>query len=82
MAGSMVRESCVKKSFLLVYDYGMGGVWAIVNARSKDEIEQKYPMLKVQETRPNWMTDELYSNVASSRTLTLMMIQPVGCFLR
>jgi hypothetical protein len=44
-----------------VYDYGAGGVWAVIAARSQEEITQKYPFLKVQMTRPDWMTDDYYN---------------------
>jgi len=30
-----------KKSFLACYDYGMGGVWCVMRARSGPEIEEK-----------------------------------------
>jgi hypothetical protein len=56
----------MKKSFLVLYDYGMGGVWAIIDARSEDEIIDKYPMLTVRESRPAWMTDEKYDKTAST----------------
>ena len=49
-----------KKPFLVVYDYGMGGIWCVVNARSAGEIRSKYPDLKVVPHRPQWMTDEHY----------------------
>ena len=58
----------MKTDFLVVYDYGMGGVWAIIKAHSKDEIIQKYPMLSVVEERPSWMTDAYFDQVASART--------------
>jgi hypothetical protein len=61
----------MKNSFLVVHDYGMGGVWSIISARSKDEILQKYPMLSVCEARPNWMTDEHYRNIAATRTIDI-----------
>jgi len=57
-----------KKNFFAVYDYGMGGVWLIINARSKDEITQKYPFLSALESRPDWMTDDVYERIASTRS--------------
>jgi hypothetical protein len=56
----------MKRDFLVVYDYGMGGIWAIIHARSKDEITQKYPKLSIQEVRPAWMSDEVYSDISST----------------
>jgi hypothetical protein len=55
----------VKKRFLVCYDYGMGGVWAIIDAHSSDEIIQRYPMLNVKEARPPWMNDDLYSSIVA-----------------
>jgi hypothetical protein len=28
----------MKKAYLVLYDYGMGGVWSVIHARSKEEI--------------------------------------------
>jgi hypothetical protein len=42
----------VKKPHLVCYDYGMGGVWAIMRAHSKDEILLKYPELTIADTQP------------------------------
>lgn len=52
-----------KTDFLVVYDYGMGGLWGIVAARSADEIRSKFPELTVITDRPKWMTDERLSNL-------------------
>ncbi|MDX5364956.1 MAG: hypothetical protein LPK88_00975 [Alphaproteobacteria bacterium] len=52
-----------KRDFLAVYDYGMGGIWTLVRARSALEIAEKYPELKVFEDRPEWMSDEQYLEV-------------------
>jgi hypothetical protein len=57
----------MKRDFLVVYDYGMGGIWAIIHARSKDEITQRYRKLSIQEVRPAWMSDEVYSDISSTR---------------
>ena len=46
-----------KKTFLAVYDYGMGGVWVLVDARSPTEITRLYPELEVVTKRPDWMTE-------------------------
>jgi hypothetical protein len=61
----------MKKSFLAVYDYGTGGVWAVINAQSPEEIVQKYPQLKVEEERPGWMTDDDYKAIAAGLTLDI-----------
>ena len=45
-------------AYLVVYDYGPGGVWAFVTAQSKEQIVGKYPMLSVFAERPDWMSEE------------------------
>ena len=44
--------------FLVVYDYGTGGVWGFATATSPEEVESLSPELKVIHERPAWMTDE------------------------
>lgn len=61
----------MKKSYLVVYDYGTGGVWAVIIARSKVEITQKYPMLTVHDSRPSWMTEGAYQQILSVRTFDI-----------
>jgi hypothetical protein len=61
----------MKKKFLVVYDYGMGGLWALINARSDGEITEKYPFLKVFEDRPSWMTDQEYTRVELKATFDI-----------
>ena len=48
----------MKQKFLVVYDYGMGGVWAFVSANSKADIVGRFPELKVIETPPATMSRE------------------------
>jgi hypothetical protein len=55
-----------KKAYLAVYDYGQGGVWAVIHARSKKDVERKYPALKVFDVRPAWMTSDHYERIRSS----------------
>jgi len=45
-----------KRPFLVVYDYGMGGVWLLMDARSVQEIEERYPKLKAFDDKPDWMS--------------------------
>ncbi|MBL8515828.1 MAG: hypothetical protein JNM76_02570 [Betaproteobacteria bacterium] len=47
-----------KTEYLCVYDYGMGGVWFIVNARSTLEVESKLPGIVAFEDKPEWMAPE------------------------
>ena len=52
----------MKSQFLCVHDYQTGGVWFVGTARTADEIERKFPGLKVVQARPEWMTDEIFED--------------------
>jgi hypothetical protein len=47
-----------KHSFLVAYDYGAGGLWGIMQARSADEIVERYPELDVVTQPPVWMDEQ------------------------
>ena len=47
-----------EREFLVVYDYGMGGVWGLARAQSEGEILRAFPELKVVHEAPDWMTRE------------------------
>jgi hypothetical protein len=61
----------MKKRFLLVYDYGQGGVWLFIHARSADEIRAKYPELQVIERHPEWLKGDYLKRVESERTFDI-----------
>ena len=46
-----------KQSYLAVYDYGQGGVWVVIDARSEQELAAAYPELKVVHDRPSWLSE-------------------------
>jgi len=52
-----------KSSFLVAYDYSMGGLWGVLLARSAEEITTIYPELGVAAERPAWMSDETYERL-------------------
>jgi len=54
-----------KKLFLVAYDYGMGGLWGAMRARSEAEIRQVYPELGIAHERPAWMTEERYAQICT-----------------
>ena len=68
-----------KRPFLVVYDYGQGGIWAYVLAQSANEIESRFPDLRVVATRPDWMDDEREARIRKNRTLD---IDAVAAWLR
>lgn len=55
-----------KKPFLVVYDYGMGGLWGTMMAASEEEIDAKYPELIIFDGRPDWMPEDDYEDVRSN----------------
>jgi hypothetical protein len=59
----MEEYRTMKKRYLIVHDYGAGGVWGVMSARNEQEIRQKYPKLAIVESRPQWMTDALYRDI-------------------
>src|SRR5579859_3197216 len=61
LAGVSVGDS--KQLYLAGYDYGMGGLWGVMLARSEEEIARIYPELVIVHGRPQWMTDELYARI-------------------
>jgi hypothetical protein len=66
-----------KQPFLTVYDYGAGGVWAIVRSPDKNSIKRKYPILDVFDERPPWMSDDLYARIIE-RNLYDIDDEPAG----
>jgi hypothetical protein len=48
----------MRRAYLTVYDYGMGGVWQYLRAESPDQIHTRFRDLTVFETPPEWMSDE------------------------
>ena len=47
-----------EREFLVVYNYGMGGVWGFARARSEAEILRAFPELNVVHDAPDWMTQD------------------------
>jgi hypothetical protein len=42
-AGAPEQSERLPSGFLVAYDYGMGGLWAVVIADSADQITTRYP---------------------------------------
>jgi hypothetical protein len=49
--------------FLVVYDYGMGGVWGFATAPSQVEIERVLPDLTVVHERPLWLDGDIEAKI-------------------
>ena len=54
-----------EREFLVVYDYGMGGVWGFARAQSEAEICRTFPELSIVHGNPAWMTQEQERRVRS-----------------
>jgi hypothetical protein len=68
----------VKQRFLVVYDYGSGGVWAYVDAESSEEIEREFPELRVFEESPEWMSADEQAEIAEHATYDLYKDRSFG----
>lgn len=54
-----------KRTFIVCYDYGMGGLWALIDARSENEILEQYPELTIVREQPEWMNSEVLDDLRS-----------------
>lgn len=61
----------MKNRYLVVYDYGQGGLWAFIHAVSASQIVERFPELKVIDEIPTWMTKDLQSKIEQSDTYDL-----------
>jgi hypothetical protein len=52
-----------KQEFFVVYDYGQGGLWAILRAESAEQVRRKYPGVEVFEGRPPMLDDATVSGI-------------------
>ncbi|MBS4045066.1 MAG: hypothetical protein KG075_01900 [Alphaproteobacteria bacterium] len=50
-------------SFLVTYDYGSAGLWAIVKAPDKASITKRFPKVEVLEDKPTNMTAVEYGKL-------------------
>jgi hypothetical protein len=74
-----------KQRYLVVYDYGQGGVWAFVWARSASEIEATFRDVKVVEDVPSWLTGATLAKTEERMTFDVDAIRPddwIASFVR
>jgi hypothetical protein len=50
-------------SFLVTYDFGAGGLWAIVRAADRTSITKRFPKVDVLEDKPTNMTAVEYGKL-------------------
>jgi hypothetical protein len=48
----------MRQDFLVVYDYGTGGAWAVLRADSPAQVHERFPELQIVTQRPAWLTSE------------------------
>jgi hypothetical protein len=77
----MPSDSKVKSDFLAVYDYGTGGVWMYIRARSKEEIVKKYPFLLVPPKPPHTMSESILEKIKERDTYDIDDDPPSGTLL-
>ena len=53
----------MKKPYLVLHNYGQGGLWAYVRAESPADIEAAFRDLEVIDTPPSWLTVEEQRNL-------------------
>jgi hypothetical protein len=61
----------MKREYLVVYDYGMGGAWAFMWAEDEARIRETFPDLQIVAERPPWMSDEDEQHVREKMTLDI-----------
>jgi len=61
----------MKIKYTSVYDYGMGGIWAVILASSKGDIVEKYPVLQVFDIPPDWMSTVEYNKIAATSSFDI-----------
>ena len=57
----------MKHPYLAVDDYGMGGIWMCIDARSPEEIERLYPELTVFPDPPDFLSPEQLKRFEAER---------------
>jgi hypothetical protein len=59
--------------YLVVDDYGTGGIWFVVVAESEDQIRRRLHNVKVYApgTRPTWMSQAYLDEIAEHRTYSV-----------
>jgi hypothetical protein len=59
----LVLDASPDEPFLVCYDYGTGGLWAVLMAPSATAIGAKYPELDIADEPPAWMSRERYQSL-------------------
>lgn len=65
-----------RQRFLVVYDYGQGGVWAFIWAQSADAIRERFRGLEVVNTMPSWLTGDELARTEQTMTFDIDEVKP------
>jgi len=60
-----------KTDYLVCYNYGQGGLWAVVKARSAEEITAKYPEFEIVKETPSISEKAAFENAAAKLTFDI-----------
>ena len=71
-----MTDHAQKRRFLVVYDYGQGGVWAFIWARAPEEIQQRFHDVEVVESMPPWLTGEPLARIEQRMTFDIDNVSP------
>ena len=73
-----------ESEFLVVDDYGTGGIWFIVRAGGQNEIRVALPTVRIYApgTRPEWMSEQALTEIATRRTYDLDSLPSSGWMTR
>lgn len=55
-----------RKEFLVLYDYGQGGLWVLVHADSADQIRQRFSEVQVFDERPAMVSDDMLEAIRAA----------------
>lgn len=59
------------RRFYVVYDYGQGGLWAIIHAQNADQVRRRYPELEVFESRPEWLSTDVLAMIRDQGEMSI-----------
>lgn len=57
----------VENEYLVAYDYGMGGLWALAVASSEQEVQLHLPELQIVHGLPSWMSKDKFDRIRRER---------------
>ena len=64
-----VSARMAKTKFLVLYDYGQGGVWAYLLADSPRYIATHFPQLQIHDKPPAWMKASDLARIGATMTI-------------